>query len=99
MTKPLTVICVGDVFGEPGRRAVQLLLPKLKKQHEADLAVVNVENSASGFGVTPLIARAFSREYETATDARPDRAEIEASELTASNGHRTLAASSVEPLP
>ena len=59
MTKPLTVICVGDVFGEPGRRAVQMLLPKLKKQHEADLAVVNVENSASGFGVTPLIARTF----------------------------------------
>jgi metallophosphoesterase (TIGR00282 family) len=59
VTKPLTVICVGDVFGEPGRRAVQMLLPKLKKQHEADLAVVNVENSASGFGVTPLIARTF----------------------------------------
>jgi metallophosphoesterase (TIGR00282 family) len=59
MTKPLTVICVGDVFGEPGRRAIQMLLPKLKKQHEADLAVVNVENSASGFGVTPLIARTF----------------------------------------
>lgn len=59
MTKPLTVICVGDVFGEPGRRAIQMLLPKLKKQHEADLAVVNVENSASGFGVTPLIARSF----------------------------------------
>lgn len=59
MTKPITVICVGDVFGEPGRRAVQMLLPKLKKQHEADLAVVNVENSASGFGVTPLIARTF----------------------------------------
>jgi len=59
VTKPLTIICVGDVFGEPGRRAVQALLPKLKKQHEADLAVVNVENSASGFGVTPLIARTF----------------------------------------
>jgi len=59
VTKPLTVICVGDVFGEPGRRAIQMLLPKLKKQHEADLAVVNVENSASGFGVTPLIARTF----------------------------------------
>jgi 2',3'-cyclic-nucleotide 2'-phosphodiesterase len=59
VTKPLTVICVGDVFGEPGRRAVQMLLPRLKKQHEADLAVVNVENSASGFGVTPLIARTF----------------------------------------
>ena len=45
--------------GEPGRRAVQALLPKLRRQHEADLAIVNVENSASGFGVTPSIARAF----------------------------------------
>ena len=35
MGRPLTVICVGDVFGEPGRRAVQLLLPKLRKQHDA----------------------------------------------------------------
>src|SRR5499426_419313 len=59
MTKPLTVICVGDVFGEPGRKAVQALLPRLRKQHEADLTIVNVENSAAGFGVTPLIARAF----------------------------------------
>ena len=59
MTKPLTVLCVGDVFGDPGRRAVQSLLPKLRKQYEVDLAVVNVENAAAGFGVTPEIARAF----------------------------------------
>ena len=58
MTRPLTILCVGDVFGEPGRRAIQLLLPKLKKQHEADLAIVNIENAASGYGVTPAIARA-----------------------------------------
>jgi metallophosphoesterase (TIGR00282 family) len=59
MPKPLTVLCVGDVFGEPGRRAIQTLLPKLRKQHEVDLAVVNVENAASGAGVTPPIAKAF----------------------------------------
>src|SRR5262245_26076562 len=59
MTRPLTVLCVGDVFGEPGRKAVQILLPKLRKEHEVDLAVVNVENAAAGFGVTPPIARAF----------------------------------------
>ena len=58
-TKPLTVLCVGDVFGEPGRKAVHALLPRLRKQYEADLAVVNVENAAAGFGVTPLIARTF----------------------------------------
>jgi len=59
MTKPLVVLCVGDVFGDPGRRAVHSLLPKLRKQYEVDLAVVNVENAAAGFGVTPEIARAF----------------------------------------
>src|SRR5713101_4358979 len=59
MAKPLTILCVGDVFGEPGRRAVQVLLPKLRKQHDVDLAIVNVENSAGGFGVTPQMARAF----------------------------------------
>src|SRR6266852_3607770 len=59
MPKPLTILCVGDVFGEPGRRAVQVLLPKLRKQHDVDLAIVNVENSAAGFGVTPQMARAF----------------------------------------
>ncbi len=59
MAKPVTVLCVGDVFGEPGRRAIQLLLPKIRKQHDVDLAVVNVENAASGAGVTPPIARAF----------------------------------------
>ena len=57
MGQPLTVICVGDVFGEPGRRAVESLLPRLRKQHGADLAIVNVENSAAGFGVTPAIAK------------------------------------------
>ena len=59
MSRPVTVLCVGDVFGEPGRRAIQTLLPRLRKQYEVDLAVVNVENAAAGFGVTPLIARTF----------------------------------------
>jgi 2',3'-cyclic-nucleotide 2'-phosphodiesterase len=59
MAKPLTVLCVGDVFGEPGRKAVHALLPRLRKQHELDLVIVNVENAAAGFGVTPQIARSF----------------------------------------
>jgi metallophosphoesterase (TIGR00282 family) len=50
---------VGDVFGEPGRRAVETLLPRIRREYEIDLAVVNVENAAAGFGVTPAICRAF----------------------------------------
>jgi metallophosphoesterase (TIGR00282 family) len=59
LAKPVTILCIGDVFGEPGRKAVHALLPRLRKQHEADLAIVNVENAAAGFGVTPMIARTF----------------------------------------
>jgi 2',3'-cyclic-nucleotide 2'-phosphodiesterase len=58
-TRPLTVLCVGDVFGEPGRRAIESLLPKLRKQHDVDVAVVNVENAAAGAGVTPALAKGF----------------------------------------
>ena len=54
--RPITVLCVGDVFGEPGRRAIEALLPKIKKQYDVDVAVVNVENAAGGFGVTQQIA-------------------------------------------
>ena len=53
----MRILFVGDVIGRPGRRAVQNLLPDLIIQREIDLAIVNCENSAAGFGVTPEIAR------------------------------------------
>ena len=59
MPKPLSVLMIGDVFGEPGRRAVLGLLPRLRREYELDLVIANVENAAAGFGVTPPIARAF----------------------------------------
>ena len=46
----MNLLMVGDVYGEPGRAALQKLLPKIRQQHQIDLAVVNVENSAGGFG-------------------------------------------------
>lgn len=53
----MNVLMVGDVFGEPGRAAVRKLLPRLRQEHHVDLAVVNVENAAGGFGVTAQICR------------------------------------------
>jgi metallophosphoesterase (TIGR00282 family) len=44
---------LGDVFGKPGRQAVQRLVPKLIARHGLDLVVANAENAASGAGVTP----------------------------------------------
>jgi len=55
----MNILMVGDVFGESGRAALSKLLPRLRQEHAIDLAVVNVENAASGFGVTPQMARQF----------------------------------------
>jgi 2',3'-cyclic-nucleotide 2'-phosphodiesterase len=55
----LKLLFVGDVFGKPGRRALRDLLPRLVDRHRADFVVVNVENAAGGFGVTPEILAEF----------------------------------------
>ena len=46
------LLFVADVVGHPGREAVKALLPGLKQELEVDLAVVNGENAAAGFGLT-----------------------------------------------
>ena len=55
----MNILMVGDVFGDSGRAALSKLLPRIRQEHAIDLAVVNVENAASGFGVTPQMARQF----------------------------------------
>ena len=52
----MQILFVGDVFGSPGRRIVGEHLGSLVHQHEVDLVVINAENSAGGFGVTPATA-------------------------------------------
>lgn len=46
---------VGDVVGQPGRAAARRLLPGLKARHRIDFTIINCENAAAGFGVTPEI--------------------------------------------
>src|SRR5256885_3224885 len=53
----MTILMVGDVYGEPGRQAITKLVPRLRQEHAIDFCVVNVENAAGGFGVTAPIAR------------------------------------------
>jgi 2',3'-cyclic-nucleotide 2'-phosphodiesterase len=48
----LKILFVADVVGQPGREAVKALLPRLKKELETDLVILNGENSAGGFGIT-----------------------------------------------
>jgi hypothetical protein len=52
----LKILFVADVFGVPGRRAVEERLPALRKELGADFCVVNGENAADGAGITPRIA-------------------------------------------
>ena len=51
------LLFIGDIVGQPGRRAVKELVPKLRQQHGLDIVIANGENSASGNGITCMIAR------------------------------------------
>ena len=53
------LLFVGDVVGRPGRDLVTRGLKAIVSAHRIDCAIVNVENSAAGFGVTPEIANEF----------------------------------------
>jgi hypothetical protein len=50
------IFFIGDIVGEPGRRAVKELLPRLRERHALDLVIANGENSAGGNGITPKTA-------------------------------------------
>lgn len=52
----MKILFLADVFGVPGRRAVEEHLPALREEHDADLAIVNGENVADGAGITPKLA-------------------------------------------
>jgi 2',3'-cyclic-nucleotide 2'-phosphodiesterase len=61
MPDSITVLHLGDVFGQPGCRALFVGLKSLIKELKADFVVVNGENAADGFGITIDIAgRLFS---------------------------------------
>lgn len=52
----MRLLFVGDIVGEPGRRALRLLLPGMREELGADMAVANGENCAGGSGITPATA-------------------------------------------
>ena len=52
----LRILFLGDIVGEPGRKAVISNLATIKAESEIDFIIVNGENSAGGRGITPKIA-------------------------------------------
>jgi metallophosphoesterase (TIGR00282 family) len=51
----LRLLFLGDVVGEPGRRAVIEAVPWFKQERDVDFVVVNGENTAGGRGISPKI--------------------------------------------
>src|SRR6185503_9462447 len=51
----MNVLMIGDVVAKPGRLAVLERIQDIREQHEVDLAIMNAENLAGGFSVTPSL--------------------------------------------
>jgi len=55
------ILYIGDIMGEPGRRAVARMVPRLVAQRRIDVVIGNGENAAGGFGITPELAEELFR--------------------------------------
>jgi len=51
------LLFIADIVGQPGRRAVKELVPRLRQEHRVNMVVANGENSAGGSGITPNTAK------------------------------------------
>ncbi|MGB9874186.1 MAG: TIGR00282 family metallophosphoesterase, partial [Hydrogenobacter sp.] len=49
----MRILAVGDIIGKPGRKALKHVLKEYRDS--VDLVIVNVENSAGGFGITKKV--------------------------------------------
>ncbi len=52
----MKLLFIGDIVGEPGRRAVAAVVPRLRAQLGLHAVIANGENSAGGSGITPKTA-------------------------------------------
>lgn len=52
----MRILFIGDIVGSPGRKAVQELVPKIKRKEKIDFVIANAENAAGGSGLTPRLA-------------------------------------------
>ncbi len=61
----MNLLFCGDIVGRPGRRAVEVHLPRLREELALDFVVANGENAAAGFGIT---AKICARLHEAGVD-------------------------------
>src|SRR5690349_16048251 len=51
----MNILVIGDVVAKPGRIAVLERIQDLREQYQISLAIMNAENLAGGFSVTPAL--------------------------------------------
>ena len=57
----MKILIIGDIVGEPGRHAVQTIVPLVKQRDDIDFVIANAENAAGGSGITPRIFQELRR--------------------------------------
>ncbi len=62
----MRILVCGDVVGRSGRTVVTEHLPRLRDRLALDFVIVNGENAAGGFGITPKICNQF---FDAGADA------------------------------
>jgi metallophosphoesterase (TIGR00282 family) len=75
----MNVLILADVVARPGRRAVMERLGDLRERYKIDIALMNCENVAGGFSITPAIAeQLFGQGIDLMTSGNHifDKAEI-----------------------
>jgi metallophosphoesterase (TIGR00282 family) len=55
----MKILVCGDVVARSGREVIEAHLKNLREKYSIDFIVINVDNAAGGFGVTPAIAQRF----------------------------------------
>lgn len=56
----MRVLLIGDIIGKTGREVLSAWLPGIKQEYRIDFCIVNGENAAGGFGITPPLVEEIS---------------------------------------
>lgn len=62
----MKILFIGDIVGNPGRKAVKEMIPLIKKENNIDFCIANGENAAGGTGITYVVAQEL---YKSGVDA------------------------------
>jgi metallophosphoesterase (TIGR00282 family) len=53
----MKILFIGDIFGRPGRDAIERYLPELRMTHKPDFVIANGDNAAHGTGLIPSLVK------------------------------------------